>query len=85
SVTLPTDATIYGITGFAANDVWAVGSGGVVLHFDGKAWLRVTVPVAKPAEDDLFAIWGSAPDDLWIVGRNTLLYKGSAALPGKSP
>lgn len=85
SVPLPTDATIAAITGFAANDVWAVGSEGTLVHYDGKTWTRIALPVADPAKDDLFAIWGSGPDDLWIVGRNTLLYKGSAPLPGKSP
>ncbi|WP_146655190.1 hypothetical protein [Labilithrix luteola] len=88
-VEFPTDATIFGMTGFAADDVWAVGSGGTVVHWNGQAWSLVSMDGDAHADgggpDDLFSIWGSSPDDLWAVGRNTLLHKGSAALPRKSP
>jgi hypothetical protein len=58
--------------GFSVADLWgtpdghlfAVGSGGGVLHFDGTAWTRMD---AGPGED-LSAVWGAAADDLFAVG-----------------
>lgn len=84
-VPLPTTATIYGLTGFAANDIWAVGSGGVVLHYDGTIWTLVDVSIADKSKNDLYAVWGSGPDDVWVAGKSTLLHRGSAPLPRKSP
>ena len=81
AVTLPTDATIMALTGFGADDVWGVGAGGAVVHWDGMTWSLVDVPATG---HELYAIWGSSAGDLWIVGRDILLYKGSAALPGRS-
>ncbi len=41
-VELPPEAAaqyaLYKVWGAAANDVWAVGAGGVALHYDGSAW-----------------------------------------------
>ena len=36
-----------GIWGAAPDDVWAVGYGGLVLHYDGTAWQRVAVPLPE--------------------------------------
>ena len=84
-VSLPTTATIFGLYGFAANDIWAVGSAGTLLHWDGSAWKLAVVPGDAAATDDLFAVWGSGPADVWAVGRNSLLHRGDAPLPRKSP
>ena len=85
-VALPTTATIFGLYGFAANDIWAVGSAGTIVHWDGHDWKLVTIPGDAGAPlDDLFAVWGSGPADVWAVGRNTLLHRGNAPLPRKSP
>ncbi len=85
-VVLPTTETIQSIFGFGPNDIWAAGTGATLLHWDGGEWSVVDVPVDPPqrSERDLYSIWGSSPDDLWVVGRNVLLHKGSADLPGRS-
>ncbi len=52
-VALPEDAAakfaLYKVWGSAADDVWAVGAGGIILHHDGAAWGSVpsltTVPL----------------------------------------
>lgn len=36
--------TLYGIYAAAANDIWAVGTGGVIVHYDGTAWSQVQSP-----------------------------------------
>lgn len=48
----------------AADDVWAVGAGGEIRHFDGTAWRELAVTPAM----DLRAVWGSSPSDIWMVG-----------------
>jgi photosystem II stability/assembly factor-like uncharacterized protein len=56
--------------GFAANDIWAVSDGGLILHYDGTSWTTQNVGTF-----DLNAIWGGAPNDIWITGDGgTLLH-----------
>ncbi len=83
-----TAATLYGVWGSAANDVWVVGGdplqGGekdVVLHFDGAAWTRLTVP--EPKNLAYFKVWGHAADDVWIAcqGGWILRVRGTVANP----
>ncbi len=35
---VPSDADLLAVWGYSATDVWAVGFGGTVLHYDGIAW-----------------------------------------------
>lgn len=45
-------------------DAWAVGQGGVALHWNGASWdMRPTY-----AAYDLKGVWGSGPNDVWAVG-----------------
>jgi hypothetical protein len=57
----PTDLDLKGIWGAAADDVWAVGAGGI-FHYDGAAWSP-----ALPGFD-FTAIAGRGADDIWVVG-----------------
>ncbi len=50
--------------GTARDDVYFVGSDGVVLHWDGEALSQILVGTAE----DLIALWGTGPDDITIVG-----------------
>lgn len=43
SATLP---TLFGVSALAADDVWAVGLGGTIAHFDGGAWREVGIGAA---------------------------------------
>ncbi len=79
---LPPEATgknIRGLFGFAPDDAWAVGDGGLILHYDGAAWK----PLPAPGSDALLAVWGSTPKDVWITGQDGLLlhYDGSSVTP----
>jgi hypothetical protein len=53
------------IGGRASDDVWAVGTGGTVVHHDGTAWTSQQSGTAQ----SLNAIWGN-PHRLWAVGEH---------------
>lgn len=36
--------TLYGAYAAAPNDIWAVGTGGVIIHYDGSGWSQVQSP-----------------------------------------
>ena len=48
----------------AANDVWAVGQNGLVMHWNGVRWSKWSEQLAG----DLHAVWGRSRDDVWING-----------------
>ena len=55
------------VFGFAHDNVYAVGVGGGVVHYDGNKWTALDAGTT----DDLWGIWGRAPNDMWIVGGRT--------------
>ncbi len=55
--------SLFGVHGFASDNVYAVGNQGVILHYDGAAWKRQTGGDTA----DLYAITGSA-DELVAAG-----------------
>src|SRR5215472_15292457 len=69
SWTLPTNA-LYGVWGSEASDVWAVGDGGAILHWDGSAWM----PVPSGTTDTLLGVWGSGASDVWAVGLDGTIF-----------
>lgn len=65
-------ATLNDVFGFSANDVWAVGDSGSILHFTGQKWEEQTSPTTAK----LRRIWGVSSSDMWIVGDGgTLLHR----------
>lgn len=61
-------AVLWWVFGFGPKDVWAAGSGGTILHYDGTMF--TAVPSGAAPGDVLYGIWGPAPGDLWAVGGN---------------
>lgn len=65
------------IEGSGPSDVWAVGmkgklfgKGGFAVHFDGRSWSDVPIPVDLPLTD----VSVRGPDEAWAVGwKGTLL------------
>src|SRR5207253_1401967 len=49
----------------AAEELWAVGDGGVILRSSGGTIGEVPSGTGR----NLYAIWGAAADDLWTVGQ----------------
>jgi hypothetical protein len=53
------------VMGTGPDDIYAVGTCGLLLHFDGELWAEIDLGV----EDNLNAIWAIAPNDIWIGGK----------------
>lgn len=65
------DSYITGVAAAASNDVWAVGalgSGPMILHWDGRAWTAVTHPRAFPNTASLRAVANVRGGSAWSVG-----------------
>jgi len=73
-------ASLRGVWGSAANDVWVVGTEGTILHFDGTRWSPAAGADAGAGESSLNDVWGSAANDVYAVGTGgTILhFDGSA-------
>ena len=67
-------STRYALTavwGSSKNDIWAVGSGGTIIHFDGAAWTTTPTDLRHTFN----AVWGSGPNDVWAVAMtDTILH-----------
>jgi len=84
----PATATLFGVWGSGAGDLWAVGGSfsttgakRVIRHLSGGQWTAVDSPAGVPAETTYFKVWGSGPGDVWIVGDGgVVLHWDGAAL-----
>ena len=61
----------------SADDGWAVGDHGTMLHWDGNAWTRVVAPTTSPLHD----VSMISATDGWAVGGSATILIGTAA-PG---
>jgi len=74
--------SLYRVWGSGSRDVWAVGAGGAIVHWDGAAWSGIRSGTVQ----DLYGVWGSGPRDVWAVGgAGTILHwDGCAWSPATS-
>jgi hypothetical protein len=56
--------TLTSVWASSTTDVWAVGAGGALVHFDGTSWSSVSLM------PELRSTWAIAPDDAWAVGAD---------------
>ncbi len=63
-----------GLWGSGPHDVWAVGTNGTVLHWDGMAWAYDEAGT----DDVLGGVWGTGPDNVWIAGAHSVLRRSRA-------
>lgn len=57
-------SNVWGMWENSPVDIWAVGDGGLAVHFDGTSW-----QASNTFETGyLNAVWGSGPSDVWAVG-----------------
>jgi hypothetical protein len=65
------------VSGTAADDVWAVGDGAVILHCDGNGWsrdMRIPSDVAHAkVPPALYGVWAASPKNVWAVGSAGLI------------
>lgn len=74
------------IWGSGEDDVWAVGSSGTIVHWNGSDWQ--TIP--SGTKQTLRGVWGSGPTDVWIVSTPALVlhgagYRGGGATFDRAP
>jgi len=55
--------TFTSVWGTSKTDVWAVGSGGTIFHYDGQVW----IPTQSESLVTFSDVWGSGPNDVWVV------------------
>lgn len=70
------------VWGTSGADVWAVGDGGDILHFDGGTW-----SVAQTGGNTLNSVWGVSDTNVLAVGNlSTILrYDGASWTPMSNP
>ncbi len=78
--TLPTTQTYQGIWGSSSSDIFVVGLGGSVLHYDGSSWSTQ----ASGTGSDLKCVWGTASNDLWAAGANSAIRKYTGSWSSQS-
>lgn len=67
-------ATLNGIDGFNADDLYAVGMGGAIWHWDGRIWTQLD----SPTNVTLNSVRCSASGDVFIGGAGGILLRGNA-------
>lgn len=90
----PQGNTLRSVYAISANDIWAVGEAGTILHFDGTDWSGTTGLFEAPGSyisvgiGDVIpgynmitfqSVWANGPNDLWIAGST-----GSGGTDSKS-
>jgi hypothetical protein len=50
--------------GTSSSDIYSVGDGGTILHFDGTAWTKMVSGTTK----NLYSIWGTSDQNIWAAG-----------------
>ena len=71
--------SLFKVWGSAADDVYVVGSDGMILRWDGVVWAREVVEGLESVS--LFTVVGRSADDVWAVGggpRGVLLRRDAA-------
>jgi hypothetical protein len=68
----PTKNDLFGVFGVAAEDVYAVGAKGTILHWDGAAWVVVEPSADLPENPQYNAVWGQE-GHLYVVGNGGLV------------
>lgn len=70
----PSDPAINTVAGNGANDVWAAGDYGRLIHWNGTAWATTAISVTGlPVTDPFKAIWVHGTSDIWIGGKGMAL------------
>ncbi len=70
--------TLTSVWGSAKDDVWAVGSGGTILHWDGNTWTETP----SGLQNTFLGIWGSGRNDVWVVSSTEVVLHGTRLQDG---
>ena len=64
-----TSPNLQAIWGNSTSDVWAAGTGGGTLHWNGTSWRRIANPAMG---ETIWGLWGTGPNNVYAVGDNGL-------------
>src|SRR5439155_5852471 len=62
--------TLWGVWGYSATDVYAVGSAGTIAHYNGTSWTSTQV-----SSGALFAVSGTSSTNVFAVGLGGVIYR----------
>ncbi len=68
-----TEEWLLGVWGSSETNVFAVGTRGTLLHYDGLQWELLQSGTTQ----DLHAVWGSSAENIYIVGKKGTILKGN--------
>lgn len=71
-----TISTLHDVWGTSPTDVYACGSDGAVICYDGISW----APMSSNTTSDLYSLWGDSADDIFAVGESGIIlhYDGTS-------
>jgi hypothetical protein len=78
--TVSTRFALTSVWGSGPNDVWAVGSGGTIIHWNGSAW----EPTPTNLKNTFYAVWGSGPNDVWATSTTDAIFHSTGFANGKA-
>jgi hypothetical protein len=68
-------ADLTAIWGSGPNDIWAMGSSGACIRWNGSNWSSFMVDNST----SISGLWGSSASDIWAVGGDTVLHWNGSA------
>lgn len=74
-------SSLTAVWGSGKNDVWAVGSNGAVIHWDGASWVTTSTNRANTFN----AVWGSGPNDVWIASATDTIFHADGFTGASTP
>jgi hypothetical protein len=69
-MTSGTTNSLHDVWGSSGSDVFVVGDGGTILHYNGNTWSTMT----SGTTNWLSGVWGSSGSDVFAVGGSTILH-----------
>lgn len=78
ATTVSSQYALTAVWGTGKNDVWAVGSGGTIAHYDGSAWKQTPTGV----KNTFRAVWGSGPTDVYAVSMTDAIFHSNGFTGG---
>ena len=64
---VPPDMGVFAMFRLADDQIWAVGTTGLALRWNGETWLDKSMPSGA----DFASVWGRAPNDVWAIAAGT--------------
>ncbi len=68
-------SSVTSMWGSTATDIWAVGTYGAALHFDGNAWSSHPLPLPETVQ----SVWADATTGAWLVTAGGSLFRSSSS------